>query len=71
MNLRLSLFQAHKAEYNSICKAEDENNASAFENLPAERKKEIEDAILKFFVKERLPLFKLNSEYFSKLINGE
>lgn len=62
----------HKATYEAMLKdcSQMEAELERKNKLDAERKIDIQRAILEFFIKDRLPLSKMNSEHFNKLLDG-
>lgn len=71
-NLKTHLRRVHPElflELNDEAKKEKKGNQD--EKLQAGYSAELEEAVLKFIVKERLPLSKLDSCYMNNLINGE
>lgn len=66
-------FQMHKEFYDKMANDDAHKRATnaAVEKLNTAKRANIEDAILKFVIKERLALAKMDSEHFNALIDGE
>ncbi|XP_055308984.1 uncharacterized protein LOC129572896, partial [Sitodiplosis mosellana] len=71
-NLRSHLKKVHKSEWDAIvAKLEGKKEAKLIEQqkLPPDKKTQIENAIVEFVVKERLPISKMDSVHLQKLID--
>ena len=69
---KLIKFQKHPEEYTKMCN-ESESNEHRRQNqtqMEKANRMNIYDMTLKFFIKGRLPLSKLNSKHFNDLIDG-
>lgn len=64
------LFQKHKTLYDDLKKVYEEQKLVEIENNVGSKSKksEIQNLILKFVIKERLPLRNVESEHFNRLI---
>lgn len=71
-NLKTHLRRVHPELFSELIdEAKKEKKGNQDEKLQSGYSTELEEAVLKFIVKERLPLSKLDSCYMNNLINGE
>lgn len=67
----IQYFQMHGSVWNEILDRVKGINQSLHDEQIRSKKEQIENAIIKYHIKERLPLLKMESKHFNELIDGE